>query len=177
MPHTPTCVHTDRDTGRPVAGFIFISLSAVTWLWGWEGRYPCLEVRSWEGSTDVPFDCRVCSHTPSSDLYQDERAAEQRCKKMAVSSLPLCSLWLVFQNSQMLAREGWSEGDMRLSCVIFALLWKSMFQMSDLSVSLLCNFLPVCLSFLLFTSFTCVLSCALHPFASLTISYPVLSSL
>lgn len=31
-------------------------------------------------------------------------------KKRAVSSLPLCSLWLVFPNSQMLAREGWSEG-------------------------------------------------------------------
>lgn len=80
----------------------------------------------------MPFDSRGhsvaagSSLTPSSDLYQvDERAAVQSKKKqkMAVSSLPLYSLFGIYVKiSQSLTREGWSEGEMCISCVIFALL-------------------------------------------------------
>lgn len=128
------------------------------------GTVPC-------SAGEKPFDSRGCSHSPSSDLYHDERAAEERClKKRAVSSLPLYSLWLVFQNSQMLAKEGWSEGICASAVWYLLSCEKSMFQMSDLSGFLACNFLPFAFFPPLFSPLSLVYLVHLSTLLALTIS-------
>lgn len=143
-PHVCTQIGTQADLLQGLSLYLYLRWLGCgagrdgTVVWRWEAEKEAQTCHLTAGT--VPIHLHLTSTKMKGQQNRD-------AKKMAVSSLPLCSLWLVFQNSQMLAREGWSEGDMCLSCVIFALLWKSMFQMSDLSVSLLCNFLPVCLSF------------------------------
>lgn len=148
-PHVCTQIGTQADLLQGLSLYLYLRWLGCgagrdgTAVWRWEAEKEAQTCHLTAGT--VPIHLHLTSTKMKGQQNRD-------AKKMAVSSLPLCSLWLVFQNSQMLAREGWSEGDMCLSCVIFALLWKSMFQISDLSVSLLCNFLPVCLSVFLSTS-------------------------